>query len=144
MALSRRNRPNRPRVGFLCRQCITYARKFSAAETFHQQSDGIAVDTAASTACPRRCVKPVFLCFELFVYDLNLLVDYFAGESVDRDVDPVRCSPSTTKLLRSVSPGAYRPLCAIKSKIEKNTQTIFHSSHDLLRENAPSGDKPIL
>src|SRR5437870_3577067 len=89
MALSRRNRPNRPRVGFLCRQCITCARNFLQPETFHQQSDGIAVDTVASTACPRRCVKPVFLCFELFVYDLDLLGDYFAAESVDRDVDPV-------------------------------------------------------
>ena len=38
---------------------------------------------------PSKVSKARILVFELFVYDLDLLGDYFAAESVDRDVDPV-------------------------------------------------------
>src|SRR5438552_9967134 len=89
MVLSRRNRPNRTALRFLCRQVyhlrsqILRSRDVSSAKRWNCSRHGCLY------SLPSKVSKARILVFELFVYDLDLLGDYFATESIDRDVDPV-------------------------------------------------------
>jgi len=64
---------------------------------------------------------------KLLVYDLDLRVEHFPSKPVDRHMHPLMLLVFNKHFLRSVSPGAYGPLCAIASGIRFHTR-VRHAS----------------